>query len=543
MDGKQIKKQVDKLKSERTTVDNQWELIKKFVTPYRGNFFKDIMTEHSIEWRENREIYDSTAVMANITLANSIHGSLTSPSFRWFYFGFRNEELNQDGDAKEWLEECANITYSTLQDSNFNIEASETYTDLTSYGTSVIMEEVIEDGTGKFEELIFQSIPVEQCYYEVDHRGKLVRIYRLMQWSAEQIFQRFPDAPLPSKVQAKYDAKDPTADIKVIFCIYQRPDKMSADIASKLTPENRPYGWKYVLYDDSSELGMGGYYEMPAYVPRWRKTADSKFGNSPAMVALADILTVNRLVELILASCEKVVDPAILTTERGLLTDLDLGPSGLNIVRKMGEMEVFESKARFDVSSLERSQLQLAIRQAFYVDQLELKDSPAMTAMEVRVRYELMQRLLGPTLGRLEHDFLNPMVSMTFNNLYRYGKFPTPPASVAESGESAAMDIQYIGPLNRAQKADVVASIQSWLATVAPMADFKPEVLDIPDFDEIVRHLADLEGVPTKLTQTNKEVTAMRTERQAQEQVAQNAALMQEVGKGAQAMNEAEGAA
>lgn len=537
MDGKAIVAQVSKLQSQRYTVDQQYDLIKRLVVPYRGNFFRENPTEHSIEWRENREIYDSTAVMANITLSASLHASLTSSAFQWFSFGFRNDELNENQEAKAWLQECAKRCYNALQDSNFNLEASETYLDLTSYGTSIIFGEVQEED-GDFNEFVFQSIPVEQCYYEQDHRGRLVRFFRKLRWTAEMIRQKFPDTPLPSYVQAKYDRKDPEADIEVIFAVYKENANKDADTSKPLAPANRPYQYKYILAKDATELGSGGYYEMPAFVPRWRKTADSKFGNSPAMAAMPDILTVNRLVELVLVSLEKVVDPAIITTERGLLTQLDLGPSGVNIVKKMGEMDIFESKARFDVAELNREKLQLSINKAFYVDQLELKDSPAMTAMEVRVRYELMQRLLGPTLGRLETDFLNPLVSMTFNSLFRYGKLPDPPQAVIES--DAQMDINYIGPLNRAQKSDKVASIQNFVANIVPMAEVKPEVLDIPDFDAIVKEMADADDIPAKLLRTEAQIRKDRADRAEAAKTAQRAELMRMTGEGVQALNGAQ---
>ena len=157
-------------------------------------------------------------------------------------------------------------------------------------------------------------------------------------------------------------------------------------------------------------------------------------GNSPAMIALPDIMTLNQLVELIIRSSEKVVDPATLVTERGLISDLDLTPGGMTVVRDIeGSVKPYESRARFDVSELQREKLKDSVNRAFYVDQLQLKDSPAMTATEVQVRYELMQRLLGPTLGRLMSDFLDPLLSRTFSIMYRNGALPERSVDAATS--------------------------------------------------------------------------------------------------------------
>jgi hypothetical protein len=546
MDGKTIIAKVGELHSLRSTVEDQWEIIKQLVTPYRGNFFDTASGEGSIEWRENRRIFDSTAVNANNTLASSLHGALTSPAIRWFDLTFRADDLNANKEAREWLEECSKIIYRALQDSNFNLEANETYLDLTSYGTSVIVEEVLESPTQEFEELVFQSVPVEQVYFEQDHRGRVNRLYRKLRWSPLQIKTKFGDK-IPDSIKDMVDAEK-TADnqIEIIFAIYPIDKNKDADTSKPLTPENRPFGYKYVLRNGGEMLGEeGGYYEMPAFIPRWRKTSDSMWGNSPAMSALPDILTLNQLVELILTALEKVVDPAILTTERGLLTDLDLGAGGVNIVRKMDELAPFESRSRFDVAELHRDKLQQSIRSAFHVDQLELKESPAMTATEVQVRYELMQRLLGPTMGRLQNDYLDPMIQLTFNNLFRYGQFPEVPQVIVDA--DSTMDVMYSGPLARAQKADVAGSVERWIGGLAQLAEVNPELLDIPDWDAIAKHTAMLQGVPAKLIKTDTAIKELRRERADAQKEQQQAEVDKTQGeadlKHAQAGNEEMGGA
>ena len=525
---------LNKLISLRKTVDEQWDLIRRYVTPYRGQFFKQQTFEHAVEWRENRFIYDSTAVNACNTLASSLHGALTSPAFKWFDFRFREARLNKDKEASEWLEKCSNKVYEALQDSNFNLEANETYLDLCSYGTSVIVEEV-EERNGQFSEFIFQSVPIVECYFEQDHRGRVVRLYRKMQWSPLMIVEKFGAEQTPEKIRDRAEKGDAEKDIEIVFCVFERPDHQDIDTTRILSPKMRPFGSKYILYQSKEPIGEeGGYYEMPAFIPRWRKTADSMWGNSPAMAALADILTLNQLVELILASCEKVVDPAIITTERGLLSDLDLNAGGINIVRKIDELVPFESRARFDVSELQREKLQRSIQQAFYVDQLEMKDSPAMTATEVQVRYELMQRLLGPTLGRLSSDYLDPMVKLTFANLYRYKRLPKPPPVVANN--PSAMDIVYTGPLSRSQRADQAGAVERMLGLVLPLSEINPEIIDTIDWDELVRIVHDSLQVPAGVLNSESQINQIREARAEQQQAMQEAELMEQAGKGAEAM-------
>lgn len=517
MKGNEIVARYDSLKSDRSNIEMTWQAISDLMMPYRGEFFKDnSISENSIEWRKTRQIYDSTAPMAIQTLAASLHGSLTSPATQWFEMVFRDPEIQKDREAAIWLQNAAKGVYQDLQDSNFNLEANETYTDLVGYGSSILFEEYDE----KDSELVFNSIPVLECFFEQDHKGRLYRFYRRLKWTATQIVAKFGREGLPSTILAKADSPSSAIDkFEVLFAVYKRKDKESADPTKVLAPKERPYGMKYVLQATGQCLGEeGGYYEMPAFAPRWRKTNNSVWGNSPAMIALPDVITLNELVMLILLATEKVVDPATLTTERGLLSDLDLSAGGLTVVRTLDDMKPYESRARFDVSELQRSQLQQSIRSIFYVDQLELKDSPAMTATEVQVRYELMQRLLGPTLGLLQHDFLNPMIERTFLIKLRNGDF----GEIPEAAAGAAFDVSYTGPLARAQKLDQISAVERWVGTLAGLAEVNPGLLDIPDWDAMGIGMADLLSVPANYVRSTSKITAERKKKeQAQNQQAE----------------------
>jgi len=542
MDASDIVKRWDYLVSQRKTVEDVWEVINTLVVPFRGDFFRDVTSEHAVTWRDNREIFDSTAVDAAGTLAASIHGSLTSPAIRWFELAFREDDLNDDKEARGWLEKAAHLCFMALQDSNFNLEANETYIDLVSYGTSMIIEEV-EEKNGKFQKLNFQSVPVEETWFEQDHTGQANRAYRRFMWTVDQIATKFGKDALPESMRDMVgNPQSMDKRMAVIMVIYPREDKAKANITKTLAPKERPWGMKYVLHQGAHQLGdEGGYYENPAFIPRWRKTSKSMWGHGPAMIALPDILTINSLVELILKATEKVVDPPTKVTERGLLSDLDLEPAGLTVVRTMDSMEPYESGARFDVSQLQREQLKQSIRSIFYVDQLELKESPAMTATEVQTRYELMQRLLGPTLGRLQSDYLDPLVQRTFNILYRAGQFGELPASISEQSDGE-LDIIYTGPLVRAQRADIAQGVARWVASLAELGEIEPEVLDIPDWDAIGKELGSLEGVPAKLMRADKEIKNRRDQREEQQERTAQGLEDQEVGAGMKALGEGEAA-
>lgn len=537
MNNEEIIKRFDYLWSERKgTVEQVWDLIEKFVLPLRGDFYVSLTDEGEVDWHR-RGIYDATAIFSCQSLAASIHGNLTSPAQRWFELKFRDEAINEDDTAKEWLDESTNIIYDALHEANFDIEIAEAYLDLVGFGTSVLTEELDED-SGK---LNFTAIPVREIFFEEDEKKKVYRLYRKIQWTPVQIIAKFGEDKVPQQVKDKAESPDSSTErMEVIFCIYPRDVPKDIDTGKPIVPEKRPFGYKYVLKTGMETLGdEGGYYEMPAFVSRWRKTAGSKWGHSPATVALADILTLNQIKEATLEAAGKAIDPANLAEESALIGDINLDRGSLTVVTDINGVKPYESGSRFDVSNMEIQMLTDAIRRYFYTDQLELKESPAMTATEVNVRYELMQRLLGPTFGRLKSDLLDPLIQRAFNILFRAGQLPELPEQLTD----ASLDIEYSGPLPRAQQFDSATAIQNFLMSAAQLAEIFPEALDVVDIDGAMRTMATMRGVPAKALRGEAEIEEIRQGRQQQQasmaQATQAQAAgeaMKSVGEGAQSL-------
>lgn len=516
MEPAEIIHRFQRLQSERRNLDNVYELISRFVVPGRGRFFRKYHdTEESIEWRR-REIYDSTAVMSAQTLAANIHGSLTSPSTLWFHLRFKQDALNDDQAAAIWLEACQDRLWYAIQESNFNLEANELYLDDVSYGTAVMFHEINDDGTFKYRTGMIRGV-----YFEDDFDGKPIAVYRKRQYTAVQLMDRFGDK-VPDHIKERIkNPRSASEKFDVVQAIMLRDDKKDADVSTILPPDERPFEEHYIMEQGKHELldEPNTYYEMPAYVLRWGRAAGTKFGYSPAINVLSDVLTLNQLVEFTLKAAEKAIDPPLLSRQRGVIGDLDLRPGGNTTVRNPDDVRPLMSGVDANLANLEREKLIMTIRQAFYVDQLSLKDSPAMTATEVQARMELMQRLLGPALSRMQSDYLDPMLKRGFWGLYRNNQMPEMPDVVRAN--QAELEIEYIGPLARWQKLNEVTATERWLATISQIAAVQPDILDVIDFDMVAKNNAKHMGVPAELIRddaTIEDIRARRAQQQAMQQ-------------------------
>ena len=398
------------------------------------------------------------------------------------------------------------------------------------FGTAAIVHEenMQADGWGGFT---FSSVPVKEVYFDPDNNGNVYAFYRLLRWKPSAVIAKFGIDNVPASITDAYD-RDPDTALDIVFAIYPRNN--DAEIREVMAPKARPYGYKYILRQGAELIGEeGGYYEMPAFLPRWSKTSESQWGNSPAMVALPDVLTLNWLVKMTLDSCDKVIDPPQKMNEGAVIGELQNKARGLTVMRDINEISPLNVPIRFDVADMKTADLRQAIKSYFHVTDLELKESPAMTATEVRVRYEQMQKFLAPTLGRLESDFLNPLIERAFNMMLRAGQLGKVPEIVRRSG--AQWDVKYTGPLAMAQRSDRAVAIQSWVGNLASMAEVLPEMLDVIDSVKIARELGSLLGVPASVMRSDTEVRELRAQREEAQQRMMEAEMQAAEGQAAEA--------
>lgn len=518
MDCKDYLRKLKVQKSLRSNVEQGWDQIEKFVAPFGGGGLPGNDAESDVEWKRIN-VWDFTAIDGAQKLAANIHGSVTSPAIRWYRMNLRDKNSLDDADARSYADEVSDRTFDALQDSDFNTEISCTYQDLVSFGTAVVMCEPANEFT--WEGLDFTSVPIREAYFVEDHKGRVKIFWRRLKWTALQIVDKFGEENLPEVVKRVLGTEDESSKkFDVVFCIAERPDQMKRWKARKKKPAMvaahlRPVGSCYFLEENGEALGEeGGYYEMPVFVARWEKTPGSQWGHGPGHLACITAKYINAWMEVTKKAQEKTVDPTTLVSERGLLSDLDHAPGKYVVVRDpQKDVMVLESKTRFDVANDAIAELRAMLRQIFHVDELQLKDSPAMTATEVQVRYELMNRVLGSTLARLQSDLLDPLLHLVINILARAKQLPEMPSVVRNSGGDYSLEYQ--GPLSRAQRTDEVAAIERGSAFVAGLLKMGfDEVRDDFDPGQAVREAFKRLGVPAKVLPSDAERNKRRKERQ-----------------------------
>jgi len=417
------------------------------------------------------------------------------------------------------LEDSINRIYKALEESNFNSEINEVYLDLCCFGTAAML---IEPAT-QDDKFNFRTIHLSEIAIAEDVDGRIDTVYRKLKFSARQATQLWPDVDLGDAIKHAMENK-PDKEFEFVHAVYPRTGIPETGELTK--PELRPWASCWVAVKDQRMIEEGGYYENPWMVPRWSKLSGDVYGFSPAMMARADIRTLNAAKLFEMRAWEKSIDPPTLANYNGIIGDLRLDPGGLTYVRDINGIRPFENGAQWQVSQIKSNEIVTNIRRAFFNDQLQLHEGPNMTATEVRARMELMQQILGPVVGRLQGELLNPLVQRIFMIMFRNGQFMDPPMELVEGGNK--LDVEYVSPLARAQRMEEVFAVERWFTQLMQMGQADPTVMDVIDFRTVGRMLAKRLGVPADAMKSEEEMERMQMEREQAAQ-AEQAAMAQQL--------------
>ena len=508
---KKLLSRFDRLKTQRQNWESHWQEVADYMQPRKA----DVTKTRSKGDKRTELIFDSSPMQAVELLAASLHGMLTNPATPWFSLKFKGTDLENDDDAKAWLEEATEVMYTAFNRSNFQQEIFELYHDLITFGTAAMFIEEDEEDILKFS-----TRHINEMYISENDKGRIDTIFRKFRLTARAAIQKF-GANVSNNIVTTH-RKDPYEEIDIIHAVYPRSDFDP----KKQDKGNMPFESVYFEAGTGDELSVSGFREFPFVVPRYLKASHEIYGRSPAMTALPDVKMLNEMSKVIIKSAQKQVDPPLLVPDDGFMLPVRTVPGGLNFYRAgtRDRIEPLNIGANNTLGLNMEEQRRNSIRNAFYVNQLQMQDGPQMTATEVIQRNEEKMRLLGPVLGRLQSELLKPLIDRSFAILMRKNLFPNPPEFL--SGQD--IEIEYVSPLAKAQKSTELSSIMRAVEILGSLSNVAP-VFDHINMDKLVRHLTSIVGVPQKILKPQAELNAERQEAAAQAEQQQQMQQMQQV--------------
>jgi hypothetical protein len=497
------------LQKQRSNWESHWQELADFMLPRKA----DIVKKRQQGDKRTERIYDGTAIHAVELLASSLHGMLTSPSTPWFSMRFRDPELQNNDEANEWLEKSLSQMYQHFNRSNFQQEIHELYFDLVVFGTAAIYVDISD------QTLRFNTRHIAEVCISENSQGQVDTVYRKFKMTVRAMEQQFGKENLP-KDCIKDLEENPYAEHDLVHAVFPRGETKGK--VGKL----KPIGSIYYHADKKHLLSESGFDDFPFMVPRFVKDSVSTYGRSPAMTALPDTKMLNKMSETTIRAAQKQIDPPLMVPDDSFVMPVRTTPGALNFYRSgtRDRLEPLNIGANNPLGLAMEQERRNAINKAFYVDQLLMSNGPTMTATEVLQRNEEKMRLLGPVLGRLQSELLQPLIERSFSLLLGAKVLPESP----EQLRGKDIDIEYVSPLAKAQKLTDLQGMLRGFEVMMQVSEIAP-VMDYLDTDKLVQYLAEVTGIPARVIRSNEEVAKLRRQQQQQAAAAQEqqAAMME----------------
>ncbi|HAF38212.1 MAG TPA: hypothetical protein DCG72_04430 [Gammaproteobacteria bacterium] len=511
-------KRYSTLQTQRSSWESHWQEIADYIVPRKA----DITKKRTSGDKRSELIFDGTAIHAAELMAASLHGMLTNAATPWFSLRYEEDELNGDDESKEWLEGATDVMYQHLARSNFQEQIHELYSDLVTFGTGVIFVE-----SEKNKGLRFSTRHIAECYVSEDEDGRVDTVFRKYKTTARAAVRQFGEQQVTQRIE-KINSTDPYAEIELLHVVMPRDDYD----ARKKNTKNMPFASIYIDAEEKQILGESGYQEFAYCVPRFLKGSfELGYGRSPSMTALSDTKMINKMSETVIRAAQLQIHPPLMVPDDGFMAPVRTTPGGINFYRSgtRDRIEPLNIGSNNPIGEMQLEQRRTAIRAAFYVDQLILGQGPQMTATEVIQRTEEKMRLLGPVLGRLQAELLQPLISRCFAILSRQKKFAPAP----ESLRNGDIDIEYVSPLAKAQRSGDVQAVMQMFEFLGPLMNLDPSIVDYLDMDGLAKHVIKVTGTPAVVVRGEGEVAELREQRAAQQAQQQEMMQMQQLAQSA----------
>jgi hypothetical protein len=441
---------------------------------------------HSPGQRKARHIFDSTAPESLQTFVSVITSSLTPDNAEWMKYeaGTDIPEKEKKG-VNTKLEDATKTFFKHLSHSEFSSQVNISHQDM-AISTGAML---IEEGDDITEPLLkFTAIPLSELYIEPTSMARVHTFFRKHCIKAQEIELKFPDAEISDKLR-KLITDGPTSDVEII--------DGSQVFNFKTQTYHQVVIWEdeIIFHQDYGDSPVGVVY-------RFSKIAGETYGRGPADMAMADIRTVNKVKEYLLKNAALTLSPPLLGASDGVFNphSARVHPGAVMAVSDTTSPPLIPLQVGGDlrIGQFVIEDLQNSIRKTFFADPLGDITDPVRSATENLIRQQEMLKKRGANFGRLQSEFLFPLVRRCTDILARNGKIP----AIKVDGREVTLKMS--SPLSQVQNNEDVDNLFVYLNAVQQL----PENVALlgASLESVPQFLQQKLGLPENLARTPEQI-------------------------------------
>lgn len=508
-----VKRRWEALRSARSSWLSHWDECAHYTRPHQSNLTlpKDSTPQ------EYPSLYITSPQKAVDDMASGLASYMTPPDKRWF--SIRSRDADARDDVSGAFEQVTVAVHKALKASGFDLTASQVYTDLAVFGTAlhcVMPGKERADGTQMPLSMRVYR-PGSYCFEE-DETGRPDVIFREQHMTARQAVMEFGEDNVHENVIKLFNDHEKSARDMVHFvhAVFPRTDRDT----TKRDVKNKPYASVWIDVTNNHLCRESGFDSNPYQVARMTLGTGEVYGSSQTRLALPTIRTMNQIMMDVLKSTEKALNPPIIQPDATVISKgFSLKPGSINYYRQFipnakPEPFIVPSPVQLAVDLLQYYDQRIS--ELYYLDvfkALAMLEEKRMTAREALLRVEEKLVLFSPMLGRIQADFLSPVIHRAMGVV-----LSNPASGLIEEGVAQMLagqdyEIDYMGRLAQAMRAIENRSFLETMAAFEMLVEAQPNVLDNLNLDEASRDVARNYGFPEKWLRKQREVRQVREER------------------------------
>ena len=480
--------------------------------------------------REKTEIVDQTGVMAAIEMTNGLSVNLFPPGQRFYNVVMSDRRLNKIESVKRTLGMITEISHEKRVNSNFMLQANETLRSITVFGTGNMFSEWVP-GIG----LNYRDYDVGQYLIMENTKGLVDTILIKFPKTARQATQEWPDGAGKSVAEAMIEPKNRNKIFWFLRVIRPR-EKRNPRFTDNL---NMPFESIDISFKDKTEIAVGGFNEFPHFVTRWSKSSTEIWGRGQGTVALPSVRELQVVKKDFTEAANKHNNPALEVLE-SFEGEVKVFAGAMNYVTEIGSIKAIDRNAlgnfptSKDFLEMERDEIRKTMFNDIFIMLRDLKGD-RRNELEIRARLtEGLERLSWP-IGRIQQEWLSPMVTRDILLLMRNGQLPPLPPEM----QGKSFKIEYLGRLALELNSQQSKGWQQWAAIGAEFEATFPGITDNIDIDGGFRRLGETLGASVEDMSSEDEVTVKRENRALKEQQALDLQIAQMAGQAYQSATKA----
>lgn len=529
----------EELEDARRPFYKAWRDTVKYVLPMGDRHFEinlrmvDKFTLGPKSEERGREIFDATSVTAIDRLTSGLESLTTPASEKWH--GLEKSDpfaVEASDEEQEWFDQYRDFLFKTRYNpkAGFALANQSAIRGTSALGTSVFLVEESLGADSRQVPFKYRFIPLSENLLAVNDQGQVDTNYRRMTMTARQMVQRWGDKNHSKVKEAADNDKKKEDRFDIIHAVFPRAERGGSGNT------NRDSAFASINIDVTNRhlIGESGFFEFPYVVYYWQQNPDTAYGESPVMMALAEIKSLNLLAKNSLRSSARFARPAWAVAD-GVTTALQINdnPGKVNhgLVNANGQ-QLFRELAPSQppsfiegIMNVKREQ----IRETLFVNLFQiLVNNPQMTATEALIRANEKGELLGPAGSKIQTGLAH-MLDRETAILARKGAFESgSPLEPPESLQGESFGTRFTAPIDRLRRGNELVGIQRTYEFAGQIAGFDPTVLDRLDADKALEHAQQINGAPRDIFKTDDEVEAARAAREQQEAQARALAATQQ---------------